>query len=79
MRELLRARRDWIADGRLDEGGDQDLEFLEDLIVAPEHNWGLNTSVYLRRWDTYATDELRRREARGSRFRGARHRVVVEA
>ena len=58
MRELLRARRGWIADGRLDEGGDQDLEFLEDLIVAPEHNWGLNTSVYLRRWDTYATDEL---------------------
>ena len=58
MRELLRARRQWIADGLLDEGGDPDLDFLEDLIVAPEHNWGLNTSVYLRRWDTYATDEL---------------------
>jgi hypothetical protein len=58
MRELLRARRRWIDAGRLDEGGEADLEFLEDLIVAPEHNWGLNTSVYLRRWDTYATEEL---------------------
>jgi hypothetical protein len=58
MRTLFRTRNDWIGAGRLVEGGDIDLEFLEELIVAPEHNWGLSTSRFLRRWDTYRIDEL---------------------
>jgi len=58
LREVLRLRAQWIADGRLASGDAQDLRLLGDLIMSPEHNWGLNTSVYLRRWDTYRIDEL---------------------
>jgi hypothetical protein len=58
LRELLRARRDWIARGALAEGDEADLAFLGDLIPAPEHNWGLSTGAYLRTWDSYRVSEL---------------------
>jgi len=58
LREVLRLRREWVADGRLIAGGEDDLRLLARLVPAPEHNWGLNTSVYLRSWNSYRTAEL---------------------
>ncbi|MEA5053950.1 MAG: DUF5054 domain-containing protein, partial [Propionicimonas sp.] len=58
LREVLRLRAEWIADDRLEPGGPVDLALIADLIPAPEHNWGLSTSMYLRSWDTYRPGEL---------------------
>lgn len=58
LREVLRLRAGWIEDGRLAAGDPTDLALVSDLIPAPEHNWGLSTSQYLRVWDTYRVDEL---------------------
>ncbi|NHB85991.1 SDR family NAD(P)-dependent oxidoreductase [Tessaracoccus sp. HDW20] len=58
LREVLRLRSGWLEDGSLELGSTEDLALLEELIPAPEHNWGLSTSAYLRSWDTYAPAEL---------------------
>ncbi len=58
LREVLRMRRGWIESAQLQSGGADDLRLLAELIAAPEHNWGLNTSVYLREWDSYPPDAL---------------------
>ncbi len=63
LREVLRLRSEWVADGGLEAGGDLDLRLLGELIPAPEHNWGLSTSMYLRSWTGYRTDELARSRA----------------
>lgn len=60
LREVLRTRTEWVDSGRLEAGGAQDLRLLGELIPAPEHNWGLSTSVYLRSRSGYRTDELDR-------------------
>jgi len=58
LREVVRLRAAWIEDGELVAGSGTDLDLLEELIPAPEHNWGLSTSVYLRCWTGYDTTEL---------------------
>jgi hypothetical protein len=78
LREVLRLRSSWLAAGELAEGSPTDLDLLEQLIPAPEHNWGLSTSVHLRCWTGYDTAELA--EARGSddRFRRNDEEWVVK-
>lgn len=58
LREVVRLRAGWIDSGELVAGSTTDLDLLEELIPAPEHNWGLSTSVYLRCWTGYDTAEL---------------------
>ncbi len=58
LRELLRARREWLDSGKLRSGDDVDIALLGQLIPAPEHNWGLCIPLYLPRNDTYRVDEL---------------------
>lgn len=58
FREVLRLRSGWIELGELTAGSATDLALLEELIPAPEHNWGLSTSQHLRHWTGYATPEL---------------------
>ncbi|MDR1512842.1 MAG: DUF5054 domain-containing protein [Propionibacteriaceae bacterium] len=58
LREILRARAEWIDVGALSEGGPEDLALLAALIPAPEHNWGLSTAAHLQTWDTYEVGEL---------------------
>jgi hypothetical protein len=67
LREVLRLRSEWLDAGDLVAGSSDDLDLLEQLIPAPEHNWGLSTSVHLRCPSGYRTDELadfRRRDPR---------------
>lgn len=68
LREVVRMRSGWIADGQLVAGSPTDLALLEELIPAPEHNWGLSTSVYLRSWHGYDVDELARARATEAPF-----------
>jgi len=60
LREVLRLRSEWVDSGRLEAGGTEDIHLLGELIPAPEHNWGLSTSVYLRSRTGYRTEELAR-------------------
>ncbi len=68
LREVIRLRAEWIQRGELTPGSVADLDLLEELIPAPEHNWGLSTSVYLRSWNSYAPAELVEARASDERF-----------
>ena len=46
-REMLRLRREWIADGRLAIGDATDLAFLRRFALCAEHTWGTDTKTYL--------------------------------
>ncbi len=42
-REVMRLRQEWIAKGNISVGDPTDLRLLQDLLLAPEHTWGVDT------------------------------------
>ncbi len=42
-REVMRLRKEWIAQGKFSAGDATDLRLLQDLLLAPEHTWGVDT------------------------------------
>ncbi len=50
---LCRLREDWIANGKLEEAGDVDLSFGEQLLLIAEHTWGMDLKTHLRDWRRY--------------------------
>jgi hypothetical protein len=57
-RELCRLRREWLSKGSFKSGDAVDLAFTRELILAPEHNWGLSVGQYLRHPEVYSPKEL---------------------
>ena len=57
-RELCRLRREWLSNGSFKPGDAVDLAFTAQLILAPEHNWGLSVGQYLRHPEVYSPKEL---------------------
>ncbi len=51
--QLCRLRKQWIEQGRLTEGGEQDLAFGEQLLLVAEHTWGMDLKTHLRDWRRY--------------------------
>jgi hypothetical protein len=47
FREILRLRRDWIAEGKWNIGDDADLAFLRHFALGAEHTWGADTKTWL--------------------------------
>ncbi len=47
FREVLRARSEWIAQGKLKAGDKADLAFLSQFSLAAEHTWGTDTKTWL--------------------------------
>ncbi|SFT04865.1 DUF5054 domain-containing protein [Paenibacillus sp. BC26] len=57
-RELLRLRDQWVSSGALDPQGEVYARFCDDLMLVPEHTWGLNESVYLVDFSSYSPPAL---------------------
>jgi hypothetical protein len=58
FRELLRLRRRWFAEGRLDPASHESQDFHRALLLVPEHTWGLDVKTHLADFGRYASDEL---------------------
>jgi len=57
IRELVRIRAGWVAQGKLAVGGKEDLAFLAKFALAVEHTWGTDTKTWLDS-DHYAPEAL---------------------
>jgi Domain of unknown function (DUF5054) len=42
-REVMRLRKQWVAQGKFGTGDSTDLALLQHLLLAPEHTWGVDT------------------------------------
>jgi Domain of unknown function (DUF5054) len=42
-REVMRLRKEWIGKGKLSVGDSSDIRLLQNLLLAPEHTWGVDT------------------------------------
>lgn len=51
--ELSRLREQWIAQGKLEEAGADDMKFGEQLLLLAEHTWGMDLKMHLRDWRRY--------------------------
>jgi hypothetical protein len=57
IRELVRLRSSWIAQGKLKAADTTDLAFLSKFALAVEHTWGTDTKTWLD-FDHYTPDDL---------------------
>ncbi|NOU88282.1 DUF5054 domain-containing protein [Paenibacillus sp. LMG 31460] len=58
-RELLRLRDKWVNEGRLDPDSKEYADFCDQLILIPEHTWGLDEKKFLTDFKHYAVQEFR--------------------
>ncbi|MCL4247720.1 MAG: DUF5054 domain-containing protein [Anaerolineae bacterium] len=55
-RELLRLRREWLRDGRIDQTTLDDMH--RALIMIPEHTWGMDLKTHLQDYEHYENEAL---------------------
>ena len=67
-REVCRLRRRWIAEGRLEAGGEADLRCGEHLLLTAEHTWGMDLKTHLLDWKNYTAASFAR-ERSGANFK----------
>lgn len=63
-RELLRLRSRWTAEGRLNPASTAYRSFMGDLLMVPEHTWGLDFKKYLADYRNWSTDDFAAARAR---------------
>ncbi|NIK78727.1 hypothetical protein FHS15_003873 [Paenibacillus castaneae] len=57
-RELLRLRDKWIAEGRFNPENVEYAEFCSQLILVPEHTWGLDEKTFLADYKNYSIKDF---------------------
>ncbi|MCJ8010832.1 DUF5054 domain-containing protein [Paenibacillus sp. KQZ6P-2] len=57
-RELLRLRDKWLDSGAMDAQSEAYARFCDNLMLIPEHTWGMNSSVYLVDFTNYSASDL---------------------
>lgn len=57
LRQLMRLRNKWLAEGKLVAGSEADLQFVVPLLLVTEHTCGLDVKSYLRSYDIYEFDK----------------------
>jgi hypothetical protein len=60
LRELLRLRRRWLADGAVDPQNAGFKTFSRFLLLVPEHTWGLDLKTHLADFETYSGSDFRK-------------------
>ena len=58
LRELMRLRRKWLKNGKLEHGSDLDMNYSMSLLLVSEHTWGLDVKWNLNDWDKYQPVEF---------------------
>lgn len=64
FRELLRLRRIWLEDGRINPQAASFKRFSRALLCVPEHTWGLDVKTHLADFENYRGDLFRAARAR---------------
>jgi hypothetical protein len=64
FRELMRLRRQWLADGRVAADDRALAAFSRTLLLIAEHTWGMDEKIYLDDYTNYTVDQLRTARAR---------------
>nr|WP_280521399.1 DUF5054 domain-containing protein [Paenibacillus mangrovi] len=59
-RELLRLKSKWLNEGSLKETDDEYAAFCDELIMIPEHTWGMDIKRYLADYAHYDKDDFQR-------------------
>ncbi|SEO89304.1 DUF5054 domain-containing protein [Paenibacillus sp. OV219] len=57
-RELLKLRDKWAGEGRLDAGCQEYADFCEQLMLVPEHTWGMDEKTHLTDFKHYSVQEF---------------------
>lgn len=57
-RELLRLRDQWVAEGRLTPGSDEYENYCLNLLLVPEHTWGMEIKKFMPDFVNYAKAEF---------------------
>jgi hypothetical protein len=57
-RELLRMKDAWIREGRLDIDSKEYEDFCDNLLLIPEHTWGLDLKKYLTDYKNYSKNDF---------------------
>ncbi|WP_116188899.1 DUF5054 domain-containing protein [Paenibacillus taihuensis] len=57
-RELLRMRSKWVAEGRLDANSQRYADFCEQLMLIPEHTWGMDEKTHLTDFKHYSVADF---------------------
>jgi hypothetical protein len=60
FRELLRLRKSWEAAGSLQPGSEAYGKFYDEMIMIPEHTWGLDMKKYLGDFTNWSVDDFHR-------------------
>jgi hypothetical protein len=60
FRELLRLRKSWAAAGALQPGSEAYQQFYDELIMIPEHTWGLDIKKYLGDYTNWSVEDFHR-------------------
>lgn len=58
-RALMRLRKQWIESGRLGEDDPALMAFSRQLLMVPEHTWGMDEKVHLADYEAYNGEKLR--------------------
>ncbi len=58
FRELLRLRRKWLAEGRMDINSHEHGDFSDNLLLIAEHTWGLDEKKFLLDFKNYSLSEF---------------------
>lgn len=58
FRTLMNLRKQWINNGKLISGSEQDMDFSLPLLKVSEHTWGLDVKWNLHNWDKYAPESF---------------------
>lgn len=57
-RELLRLRDQWLSEGRLNVDSEEYMEFCSQLILIPEHTWGMDEKKFLADYKNYSIQDF---------------------
>ncbi|WP_308638239.1 DUF5054 domain-containing protein [Paenibacillus silvisoli] len=57
-RELLKLRSKWVGEGRLDASSRQYADFCEQLMLIPEHTWGMDEKTHLTDFKHYSVHDF---------------------
>ncbi|MDQ6421431.1 DUF5054 domain-containing protein [Paenibacillus sp. LHD-117] len=57
-RELLRLRDQWLAEGRLITDSPEYMDFCSQLLLIPEHTWGMDEKKFLADYKNYSTQDF---------------------
>ncbi|MGN1328063.1 MAG: DUF5054 domain-containing protein, partial [Eubacterium sp.] len=64
LRELMRLKRQWLADGSMKSGTDEYIGFTDNLLCVAEHTCGMDTKTYFADYENYLKSDFQKARKR---------------